>query len=397
MHSPFLLASKLALGAVAIAALAACNQTAPTQSATARAAAVAAAPAAAYAPVKDENLAVALLAKGLYELVYSPKYHAVFVTATGGWDKDADAPKVLRLNPDSLAVEGEITLQRKGFGLAIDEAAGRLYVGNTVDTSLTVVDIDRQRELGVIQLEEKTVGADGKAKYARDLRQLVVDPAKQRVYIAAHGFETGSVLYVVNTQTLKVEKTIEGLGQAKAPGIWLDAASNRLFISNLLGEVLTINTNTLAIDKRVKTDLEQPMNMVLEPSSNRLFVTDQGSDALNQYLAKVVPEFKAAGLGHRVVVLDADSGKALASIPTDAEPLQLWLDSPRKRLYVTNRGAGTITVFDSESYKKLDTIDVPTHPNTLAQDSKNNVLFVSIKNGEQDAKDANEKVARIAW
>ncbi|THU02868.1 YncE family protein [Lampropedia puyangensis] len=378
----------MALSIAALATLAGCANSDTLQSGTASAI---------YQPVNAESVQRKAIAKGLYELVYSPKYQAVFVTSSGGWGEQADTPKVLRLNPHTLAIEAEIPLQRKAFGLAIDEAAGRLYVGNTVDTSLTVVDIQSQRELAVIQLEEKTTGADGKARYARDLRQLVVDPAKQRVYIAAHGFDAGSVLYAINTQTLKVEKKIEGLGQAKAPGILLDAAGERLFVSNLLGEVLTINTRTLTIDKRVKTDLEQPMNMVLDVATNRLFVTDQGSETLNNYLAKVVPEFKANGLGHRVVVLDADSGKALASIPTDAEPLQLWLDSARQRLYVTNRGAGTITVFDSNSYTKLDTIAVPTHPNTLAQDAQENVLFVSIKNGEKDPKDTKESVARIAW
>ena len=34
-------------------------------------------------------------------------------------------------------------------------------------------------------------------------------------------------------------------------------------------------------------------------------------------------------------------------------------------------------------------------PNSLALDAKNNVLFVSIKNGEKDDKGADESVARI--
>ncbi|MGE8259965.1 MAG: YncE family protein, partial [Stenotrophomonas sp.] len=75
--------------------------------------------------------------------------------------------------------------------------------------------------------------------------------------------------------------------------------------------------------------------------------------------------------------------------------LGILLDAPRKRLYVTNREGGTVTAYDSASYKKVASYAVPTHPNSLALDAKNNVLFVSIKNGEKDAKGSEESVARI--
>lgn len=380
---------RLSAVAMLVGTLAACGTHAPSSSSASQAAA--------YVPIKAEQVQRQAIAKGVYELVYSPTRNAVFVASSGGWGDQADPAKVVRLNPDTLAVEAEIPLQRKAFGLALDDAAGRLYVGNTVDTSLTVVDIAAQREVAVIQLEQKVKGADGKERYQRDLRQLVVDQDNHRVYIAAHAFEHGSVLYVVNTDTLQVEKRIEGLGKAKAPGIWLDAGKNRLFISNLLGEVLTLDTRTLEIAERFKTEIEQPMNMTLDTATNRLFVTDQGSKSLGEYIAKTVPGYSSNGKGNRVVVLDADTGAVQASIPTGEGPLQLWLDAKRKRLYVTNRSAGAISVHHSDTYELLDTIPVPTHPNTLAQDAERNVVFVTIKNGEGDPKGSKESVARLQF
>ncbi|ARU06597.1 hypothetical protein CCO03_02475 [Comamonas serinivorans] len=341
------------------------------------------------------------LAKGLYELAYSPRQNAVFVASSGGFGADADGAKVLRLNPQTLAVEGEIALERKAFGVTLDDAAGRLYVGNTVDLSVTVVDIVGNRVVGVVQLEEKVQSKDkdGKdvARYARDLRELAVDPANKRLFLTGHGGENGSVLYVVNTETLKVDKVLPGLGNAKAPGFAFDAAGQRLFVTNLLGELITINTRTLEIAQRVKTDAEQPLNIAFDPASQRLFVTDQGADNIRNYQAKSIPGFASKHPGNRVAVFDAQTGKPLGSIATDAGPMGVLLDAPRQRLYVTNRAAGNVTVYDSRSQALLQTIPLPSHPNSLALDTQRNVLYVSVKNGEKDPKGSAESVARIAF
>ncbi|MDA7417422.1 YncE family protein [Xenophilus arseniciresistens] len=335
-------------------------------------------------------------ARGIYELAYSPRQNAVFVASSGGFGADAAPAKVLRLNPQTLAVEREIVLERKAFGVTLDDAGGRLYVGNTVDLSVTVVDIVNNRVVGVVQLEPKVKGKDGKERYARDLRELAVDPASKRLFLQGHSGE-GSVLYVVNTETLKVDKILPGLGNAKAPGLAFDAAGQRLFVTNLLGELITISTRTLEITQRIKTDAEQPMNIAFDAATQRLFVTDQGAEMIRNYQGKSIPGFKSSHPGNRVAVFDANTGRQLHSIPTGAGPMGVLLDAQRKRLYVTNRDAGTVSFYDSASYAPLGTVSLPTHPNSLSLDAQRNVLYVSIKNGKKDPKDAAESVARIVF
>ncbi len=334
------------------------------------------------------------IAKGLYELAYSPTQNAVFVASSGGFGDDAGPSQVLRLNPATLAVEARIPLERKAFGVVLDDAHNRLYVGNTVDTSVTVVDTAQNKAIGIVQLMEKKVGKDGKAAYTHDLRELVVDSPANRLYVTGHS-SGGSVLFVVDTTTLKVIDTIPGLGNAKAPGLALDAANKRVYTSNLLADLVVVGTDANKVVAQHKISAEQPMNIALHPDGKRLFVTDQGSEMIRSYMTKSSAGFTSKHPGQRVLVLDRTTGKELASIPTDAGPLGILLDAPRKRLYVTNRDGGTVTAYDSESYQKVATYPVPTHPNSLALDAKNNVLYVSIKNGEKDAKDANESVARI--
>lgn len=336
------------------------------------------------------------LAQGLYELAYSPRMNAVFVASSGGFGATADTSKVLRLNAQTLAVEGEIPLARKGFGVALDDAAGRLYVGNTVDTSVTVVDLNTNEVIGVVQLQQKTKGADGKERYTHDLRELVVDPANQRLYVTGHSGE-GSVMFVVNTRTLALDKTIEGLGRAKAPGLVLDAAGGRLFASNLLGELITIDTRTLTVVKRVNTGIEQPMNLVFDAATNRIFVTDQGAANIRSYQEKSIPGFKSTNPGSRVVVLDATSGKQLAEVPANGGPIGVVLDKNRQRLIIANREAGTVQLFQSETYQLVQSVSLPTHPNSLALDVKNSVVYATVKIGQKDPKGSQESIARVKY
>ncbi|MCD7098564.1 YncE family protein [Stenotrophomonas sp. MMGLT7] len=380
-----------ALAAAMVLALAGCKPQPASPPADSRAAAPAPAAAEARAPEVQRRQ----LARGLYELAYSPSQDALFVASSGGFGPDAAPSRVLRLDPRTLEVQAEIPLERKAFGVVLDDAGGRLYVGNTVDTSVTVVDIAANEAVGLVQLEAKTRGADGQERYAHDLRELVVDPAGRRLYVTGHS-EQGSVLFVVDTDALKVVSTVEGLGKAKAPGLFLDAAGKRVFTSNLLGEVVVVDTDTLAVSQRHRTGIEQPMNLAYDPAGKRLFVTDQGLAMIRDYQAKSIPGFQSRNPGNRIVVLDADSGRELHSIATEAGPLAIRFDAPRKRLYVTHREAGKVTVHDSDDYRLLHSIDLPTHPNSLALDEQRNVLYASIKNGEADPESAEESVARIA-
>lgn len=334
------------------------------------------------------------VAKGLYELAYSPSQNAVFVASSGGFGDAAGPAQVLRLDPLTLAVQARISLERKGFGVVLDDANHRLYVGNTVDTSVTVVDTERNTAIGTVQLMDKVTGKDGKSYYSHDLRELVVDAPNHRLYVTGHSQE-GSVLFVVDTQSLTLLDTIPGLGNAKAPGLALDAAGKRVYTSNLLGEVVSVGTDSGKVEQRFKVSAEQPMNIALDPSGPRLFVTDQGLEMIRSYQGNSIEGFVSRHPGKRVLVLDRASGRELASIPTDAGPLGILLDASRKRLYVTNREAGTVTAYDSDSYRQVGSWPVPTHPNSLALDAKNNVLYVSIKNGEADPKGSEESVARI--
>lgn len=386
--SPSVLALALA------AALAGCAQQASAPAATGAAAA------AQPATKQAGEIRRQALAQGLYEIAYSARQDAVFVASAGGRGEGAAPSKILRLHPETLAVQAEIPLERKGFGIALDDAGNRLYVGNTNDGSVTAIDTATNRVVGVVQLTEKAKvkGPDGKEveRFPYNFREIAVDPANHRLYMPGLRAQD-SALFVVDTRALKLEKIVSGFG-FMATGVALDAQGGKLYVSNLQGQVFTVDTRTLAATQ-AEAPGDQLINLALAPSAQRLLATDQGLPNLDGMRAKqpALASYQQRGKGNQVLVLNPADGKLVASLPTGAGPLAMLVDEPRQRLYVTSRNAGTVSVFDTRTNALLQTIALPTYPNSLALDARRNALYVTVKSGQSDPKGSNESVARIQF
>lgn len=387
-QSPSVLALALA------AALAGCAQQATAPAATGAAAA------AQPATKQAGEIRRQALAQGLYEIAYSARQDAVFVASAGGRGEGAAPSKILRLHPETLAVQAEIPLERKGFGIALDDAGNRLYVGNTNDGSVTAIDTATNRVVGVVQLTEKAKvkGPDGKEveRFPYNFREIAVDPANHRLYMPGLRAQD-SALFVVDTRALKLEKIVSGFG-FMATGVALDAQGGKLYVSNLQGQVFTVDTRTLAATQ-AEAPGDQLINLAVAPSAQRLLATDQGLPNLDGMRAKqpALASYQQRGKGNQVLVLNPADGKLVASLPTGAGPLAMLVDEPRQRLYVTSRNAGTVSVFDTRTNALLQTIALPTYPNSLALDARRNALYVTVKSGQSDPKGSNESVARIQF
>lgn len=341
---------------------------------------------------RSEQMQQKAIAQGLYEIAYSARQNAVFVASSGGRGEGAEAARVFRLNPETLAVEAEIPLPGKGFGLSLDDAQDRLYVGDASDPAITVIDTERGAVIDVVRLAEKPKDGE-EARY--HFRELLVDSRNHRLYAPGLSF-ADSALYVVDTASLTLEKVVPGFGFVTA-GIALDPATDRLFVSNMQGQIITLDTKNLQITAKTETAGDQLLNLAFDPAKGRLFATDQGHEFFSTLWAEHLPDYKARGQGNQVLVVDAESGKDLSHLPSGQGPIALLLDPERHRLYVTNRGDRTLAVFDSETYALIERIALPAHPNSLALDAKANVLYVTLKRGDEMEKTAAESVVRIAF
>ncbi len=377
-----------------------------------------------YVPIAPAHVVRKPAAADVVELAYSARQRGLFVSAPDWEDENRSA--VLRLDPATLAEQARIPLKGKGFGVALDDAADRLYLTQGFNGRIAVIDTARNQVLAQIPVMEKlnferAYKAEGFSDkrsafllkalasfkvvedYPYKLRELVVDRRNERVFAPGLGLGFDSVLFVINTRTLTLEKVLPGFGY-NAVGIALDEARGRLFVANMAGQVMVVDTRTLQIQKTLEVQADQLLNLVYDPVGNRLFGVDQGIDRDDWRNNHLERDYAHRSSGHRFFVLDADTGKTLASLPTAEVPIGLVFDAARQRVYVTNRGGvrvdegkGSVSVFDTAHYRELQTIALPPHPNSLALAPDGGALYVTVKN-DGNAKKAKqvESVVRIA-
>jgi YVTN family beta-propeller protein len=318
---------------------------------------------------EDLNQAVG---KGVYELAVSPKDNALFVATAQ--NSSGDSGTVFRLDPATLAVQQSINTELKSFGAAINPQTNVLYIGNTVNGSVTAIDASSGKVLNTLVLDSRK-----RSETVRPLqpRQVAVDAKTNRVYITGLGPQ--SVVWVVDGSTLKLVSTIPNTGKM-GTGLAVDSDAQKVYVTNGDGELVTINARINAIEKKQKIDGDKEhffLNIALDTRGQRAFLTDS----------------KQA----QVLVVDLRNQQVIQRIDVP-ESLAVLFNGDRDELYVTHRKAGEVSIIDASSYKVKRTVKTPALPNSLALSADGKVLYVSVKQpGSRKAPPKNpDSVMRIA-
>ncbi|MGC0993466.1 YncE family protein [Pantoea agglomerans] len=321
--------------------------------------------------VQAEDLNQAL-GKGVYELAVSPKDNALFVATAQ--NSSGNGGTVFRLDPATLAVQQSINTELKSFGAAINPQTNVLYIGNTVNGSVTAIDASSGKVLNTLVLDSRK-----RSETVRPLqpRQVAVDAKTNRVYITGLGPQ--SVVWVVDGSTLKLVSTIPNTGKM-GTGLAVDSNAQKVYVTNGDGEMVTINARTNAIEKKQKIDGDKEhffLNIALDTRGQRAFLTDS----------------KQA----QVLVVDLRNQQVIQRIDVP-ESLAVLFNGERDELYVTHRKAGEVSIIDASSYKVKRTVKTPALPNSLALSADGKVLYVSVKQpGSRKAPPKNpDSVMRIA-
>ncbi|WP_312242631.1 YncE family protein [Pantoea sp.] len=294
------------------------------------------------------------ISKGAYEMAFSQADNALYLASAQN-ESNEKGGTVWRLDPQNLAVKQAIGTELKAFGAAINNKTNILYIGNTVNGTVTAIDAASGKVLNTLVLDSRQ-----RSETVRPLqpRELVADPATDRVYITGLGAQ--SVVWVVDGKTLQLISTIPNTGKM-GTGLALDSAAQKLYVTNADGELVTINTRTNAIEKRQKIDGDNPhffLNIALDTRGQRAFLSDSKQP--------------------QVLVLNTRDGSVIHKIEVP-ESLAVLFNADRNELYVTHRKAGEISIIDAASYQVKRTIKAPGLPNSLALSADGKTLFVSVK------------------
>lgn len=331
------------------------------------------------------------IGKQLYELVFSQKQNLVYVASFGPMSMSENEMakiknhQIFALNGNTLQIEKTInTDELATFGMGINNASGKLYVGDTTSGKVGVFDIYTGARITTIQAPKNS---------NTHLREIIADEVNNKIYVTAVGGmeddgkpESKSYVWVVNGKNDKIESLITSPVSA-ATGLALDSAASRLYVSDMMkNEVAEIDTKTNKVLRYFSTGAQGKKNAEAEKSASGM----PNYDTINIDIDPLTHRlFSANQTSGTVTVVNIPDGKLIKTIKTGDGALSVKWNSVKKEIFVTNRADGTVSIINGDTYHILAHLPSGSQPQTLAVDNKTGAVYVSNRSKGADFGDTN--------
>jgi hypothetical protein len=281
----------------------------------------------------------------------------VLISFLGEGPSRADEP------PPDLKRVGTIALKGPVGGLdhlAFDARRGRLFVADTANGSLDIVDVKSAKLIQQIPGQARIRGVD----YSPDLDRIFV------------GNGTGGICNVFDGSEYRLLKNLP-LGD-DADNVRYESHTRRIFVVHADHELSVVDADSYTFGAPIdlpnslgalKVESSQPRIYVNAKAAGLVFAIDpQNEQVVGRF--PVAPAAVNASLAideanHRLfvgcrrepalVVMNSNSGKIMASVPIPGDIDDLWFDIKRGRIYASC-GDGAIAVIgrvDADHYKSL--------------------------------------------
>ena len=297
------------------------------------------------------------------------------------------SPSVAAADPPPLERVQTIALKGPVGGLdhlALDVKRGRLFVANTVNGTLDIVDLRAGKLL-------KQVPGQG------GIRGIDYSPEVDRVFV---GNGTGGVCNTFDGDTYELIKSVP-LGD-DADNVRYNPRTQRIYVVHADTELSVIDAkdytlrSPIALPKGLgafKLEAGRP-RMYANAKEGQVMVIDTDKD-------EVIGRFPVAPAGvnaavaidepnHRLfigcrknpslVVMDSDTGKIVASVPIPGDVDDLSFDARRGRIYASC-GEGAIAVIrqiDPDRYESLATIPTTGRARTSIFNAETGQLYLAV-------------------
>lgn len=305
--------------------------------------------------------------RGLYQVAYSPKSDALFVTAAVG-RPPVKQSALAKVNPETLETiastapeaaparpDGSEAGVFAVYGIAVDDANGTVWVTNTRQDTVAVY---RQDDLSLVKQFEPNA-----APHPRD---VVIDQDRGRAYVST---SFSPEILVFDTKTMEkldpitVPSNIRG-EEFGTMALDLDAKAGKLATVSLnTPEAAIVDLNSGAVKVIPAPGAQGASGAAYDAQDGLIFIASQQTDNL--------------------LIIKEETGEILHDIEIGAGPLNVTFEPVSRLAFVANRGSGTITVVDTQG-RIVANLDAGSFPNQLRADGKGNVYAVNKSRGEND-------------
>ena len=330
----------------------------------------------------DANGSVANIIQGLpgqFQVGYSKKNHKLFVPTVGA--RGGLASSLARVNADTLQTEAFAELPVKkndkgqygytsAYGVTVDDVDGTVWVTNTTDNSVAVYD---QQTLKLIWSNEGVKKDD--PNWIEHPRSVLVDHESGKAFVTGRFFVSAIDLKTKQVEKIQLEGAPDGGTRYISMNLFLDGG--KLYVPERTGgKLFVVDTKTFKVEKTIQTQGEdstvevRPSDVAVDHSLNEIYVSSQGVKGVNSGIS----------------VYDLTTGEFKKFVKFGTQALALEHDEDRDLVYVTDFGTGKVAVFDGRADEVIGEVEMngaAANDVTLLKDGSVLVL---------DKKDRDEKV-----
>jgi YVTN family beta-propeller protein len=237
-------------------------------------------------------------------------------------------------------------------GVAVDPATNRVFVANSGQGSVTVIDGRTHARLG-----DFTIGG---SPYG-----LAIHPAARKVFVSNSSSSSVSVINIDQGAFGALDAGTINVGAASR-GLAANSVTNRLYVAiPSANQVGVFNTNTYAADAPLPIGAN-PEGIAVNETTNRVYVTSSSSTT--------------------VTVVDVVNGNSLTDVTVGTAPVGVAVNATTNRIYVANGGSNDVSVIDAALGNTVTTIALAgATPYGVAVNTHTNRIYVSRSAGGQNS------------
>lgn len=278
-------------------------------------------------------------------LVHLPDERYVVVTGAG-----FRSHLLWMIDLDTEEITDQVDHEMLFYGLAVNDAATRLYAGGGENGEVYIYDLDLANGLllpsGIIQTDG-WVGA------------VATSPDQRELYVLDND---GSYLIVVD---LASQEQVGKIKVGRRPyDIKIDKVRNKAYTTLWWdNEVVVTDLATLEVEDRIEVQ-KNPQNMVISGDGERLYVTNTDSDTL-----------AIIDLETRQIITTRKVGP-IEGLPRGLSPSHIALSADDQRLLVTVAGMNGVEIYDAVSLERLGAIPAAFYPSAVLAAGDSDAVFI---------------------